>query len=56
MLLAHVFNLSFEIGFFPDNMKIAKIIPIFKSGDNQIFTSYRPVALLPTFKHFEKNF
>ncbi len=30
--LAHIFNLSFSWGVFPDHMKIAKIIPIFKNG------------------------
>ena len=28
--LAHIFNLSFSCGVFPDHMNIAKIIPIFK--------------------------
>ena len=30
--LAHISNQSFLTGTFPDNMKIAKIMPIFKSG------------------------
>ena len=30
--LAHIFNLSFSSGIFPDDMKIAKIIPLFKNG------------------------
>ena len=29
--LAHIFNLSFSCGVFPDHMKIAKIIPILKT-------------------------
>ena len=32
MPLAHIFNQSFLTGTVPDNMKIAKIVPIFKSG------------------------
>ena len=28
--LADIFNLSFKIGFFPDSLKIAKVIPIHK--------------------------
>ena len=31
--LMHIFNLSFKTGIFPDKMKIAKIIPLFKSED-----------------------
>ena len=38
-------------------MKIAKIIPLFKTGDDSEFTNYRPVSLLPQFsKILEKNF
>jgi hypothetical protein len=55
--LAHIFNLSFVSGKFPDNMKTAKIIPIYKAGDRQNFTNYRPVSLLPQFsKILEKLF
>ena len=54
---SHVCNRSFESGVFPDKMKLAKIVPIFKSGDNQVYTNYRPVSLLPQFsKVLEKLF
>ena len=53
----HICNLSFKTGTVPDAMKIAKVIPLFKSGDKQLFTNYRPVALLPQFsKILEKLF
>ena len=45
--LAHIGNLSFDTGIFPVELKIAKIVPIFKSGDECIFTNYRPVSVLP---------
>ena len=35
MPLAHIFNQSFLTGTVPDNMKIAKIVPIFKSGNKK---------------------
>ena len=55
--LVHIFNLSFRSGKFPDLMKIAKVIPLFKSGKNNTFTNYRPVSLLPQFsKILEKLF
>ena len=40
---------------FPDNIKLAKVIPLFKSGDNKTFSNYRPISVLPCFsKIFEK--
>jgi len=30
-------------------MKIAKITPIFKSGDSMLFNNYRPISVLPVF-------
>ena len=30
-------------------MKIALVIPLFKSDDNSLFTNYRPVFVLPVF-------
>ena len=53
----HICNLSFSTGVVPKNMKIAKVIPLFKSGNKSLFTNYRPVALLPQFsKILEKLF
>ena len=36
-------------------MKIARVCPVFKSGDQTDFTNYRPISVLPAFsKIFEK--
>ena len=35
--LRHICNLSFRTGIFPDELKIANVVPIFKSGDDMIF-------------------
>ena len=42
-----MFNLSLSQGVFPDELKIAKVLPLFKSGDQTIFTNYRPISILP---------
>ena len=44
--LAHVCSKSFECGVFPDNMKVAKVMPLFKAGDRSLFSNYRPISLL----------
>ena len=50
-------NWSLTSGVFPDKLKIAKIIPLFKSGDKHLLTNYRPVSILPQFsKILEKVF
>jgi len=47
--LTYLFRKSFESGHVPDQLKVAKIIPIFKSGDVSSPDNYRPIALLSTF-------
>ena len=45
--LCVIFNKSLNIGTFPDLMKIAKVLPLFKHGEKQIPDNYRPISLLP---------
>ena len=47
--LHHIFTLSFEKGIVPSQLKIAKVIPIYKSGDRRSMDNYRPISLLTTF-------
>ncbi len=55
--LTFICNLSFQTGKFPSKMKIAKVVPLYKSGDRHHFTNYRPVSLLSQFsKILEKVF
>ena len=55
--LCKLINLSVERGIFPDILKSAEIIPVFKKDDSKIVSNYRPIAILPLFsKIFEKFF
>ncbi|XP_065664415.1 uncharacterized protein LOC136086075 [Hydra vulgaris] len=47
--LFHIFNLSLKSGIVPDKLKIARITPIFKSGDESNILNYRPISILPCF-------
>ena len=53
--LTMIINQSLNRGVFPDNLKIAKVKPLFKKDDPSSFTNYRPISLLPVIsKIFEK--
>ena len=47
--LTHLLNLSFKTGFIPSCLKTAEVKPIFKKGDNDRFTNFRPISLLSSF-------
>ena len=44
--LTHICNLSLQEGTFPQQLKIANVIPLYKSDDPMHFNHYRPVSLL----------
>ena len=50
--LSHVLNLSLLNGCFPEELKVAQVVPIFKTGDPTKFINYRPVSLLSVFSKF----
>ena len=47
--LTYIINLSLSTGIVPNNMKVAKVVPIFKTGEANLFNNYRPISLLPAF-------
>ena len=55
-VLSEVINSSFEHGVFPSQLKVAKVVPIHKSGTKTDVSNYRPISLLSAFsKIFEKH-
>ena len=55
-VLSKWFNESFNLGVFPDCLKIAKNFPLHKSGDKTIPSNFRPISLLPSIaKILEEN-
>ena len=54
-LLTFIINQSLKTGTFPDKLKVARVRLLFKKGDNQLITNYRPISILPWLsKIFEK--
>ena len=47
--MTHIFNLSITSGMVPIELKIARVVPLFKAGDKSIFSNYRPISVLPSF-------
>ena len=53
--LALIINQLFLTGIFPDRLKLAKVLPLFKKGDQNSVDNYRPISLLPAIsKIFER--
>jgi len=46
-VLIDLINETLSLGVFPEALKVAKVIPIFKKGDQTNMNNYRPIALLP---------
>ena len=54
--MVRILNISLEEVVFPDEMKIARVLPLYKSDDPMIANHYRPVSILPAFsKLFEQT-
>ena len=54
--IASIINNSILSGVYPDALKEARVIPIYKSGNRDDANNYRPISILPTMsKIFERH-
>ena len=49
MSLHTLCNLSLSKVIFPDDLMLAMVTFIYKAGDHQLFSNYRPISDLPAF-------
>ena len=54
--LTGIFKQSLHTGIFPDKLKIAKVISIYKKGSLNDVSNYRPISLLPSISKIFDNF
>ena len=43
--LVHILNLSLSEGIFPTELKVAKVIPLYKMDDPMLGNNYRPISI-----------
>jgi hypothetical protein len=48
-LLNYISNKIMQSGIFPERLKYSIVKPLFKKGDKQLISNYRPVSLLTSF-------
>ena len=49
VILFKIFKASLEEAVFPEKIKTAEVIPVFKKGDKENVENYRPISILPVF-------
>ena len=47
--LTCLINMSISQVIFPNQLKLARVIPLFKGEDEQLVQNYRPISVLPFF-------
>ena len=47
-IVKHITHIKLT-GIFPDELKLASVVPIFKSGDSSKIYNYRPISIFPFF-------
>ena len=55
-VLTNIFNACISTGYFPKVLKTFEVVPIFKNGERELCSNYRPISILNPFaKLFEKS-
>ena len=54
--LTFLINRSFTEGIFPTELKLARVVPIYISGDSAIFNNHRPISILSVFSKMLKKY
>ena len=50
-----IVNQSIKTGIYPDKLKVAKVVPIFKKEDKLQLKNYRPISVLPVISKIFEN-
>ena len=45
--MCQMLSASLSINYFLDLLKIARVVPVFKSKNSKIISNYRPISILP---------
>ena len=53
--LTYIFYISRQSSIYVDDLKLAKIIPIYKSEDRKKCENYRPISILPVISKVFEN-
>ena len=53
--LCDICNKSFHTEVFPDKLKLAKVMLVFKSENKSLLTNYRPISVHPLFSKILKR-
>lgn len=47
--LLHILNRCFDDGVYPDSMKLARVVPLYKNGAKEAVSNYRPISIISVF-------
>ena len=54
-VLSNIINKSMQLGIFPDQLKIVKIIPLYKGGKIDEINNYQPISICPAYQKYLKK-